>query len=95
MNILVPIGETIDKLNILEIKMRKIKDTSKFVEIEKEINGLNIDKTKHLYHYNILTFINDKILNLNDLVKTLHVSDPSYVNIEFNIFEFNQQYGSL
>ena len=91
MNILVPIGETIDKLNILEIKMRKIKDTSKFVEIEKEINGLNIDKTKHLYHYNILTFINDKILNLNDLVKTLHVSDPSYVNIEFNIFEFNQK----
>lgn len=42
MKIEVSIGEAIDKLSILEIKMKKISDENKKIEIQKEINVLSL-----------------------------------------------------
>ena len=40
-NILISVGELVDKLTILEIKSRMIKDKDKLIEVENERNELN------------------------------------------------------
>ena len=94
MKVEVSIGEAIDKLNILEIKLAKISDADKLADIQVEINALSeCAQYRNAYqlYYNILTYINDKIWTMTDTVKTLTVDDPSFASISYKIFEFNQK----
>ncbi len=43
----ISVGELYDKISILEIKKSKIKDSSKLIEIEKELNSLNSTLKDH------------------------------------------------
>ena len=61
MNVLISLGEIVDKLTILEIKQTKINDPLKLIEIEKEINHLNnnnqIKDIKENFYYSILLYM--------------------------------------
>jgi hypothetical protein len=93
MNLEVSIGEAIDKLSILELKIKKIDNEQKRCEIQKEINALqecHKYKDNHLY-YNLLMYANEKIWDMTDLVKSITIEDPKFGYISNQIFEFNQK----
>ena len=94
MKIEVSIGEAIDKLSILEIKMKKIVDENKKKEIQKEINVLQdceIYKSKNEFYYDLLMYVNEKIWDMTDIIKSISVEDPQFSHISNKIFEFNQK----
>ena len=94
MKIEVSIGEAIDKLNILEIKMKKIKDEMKQREIEKEIielNECNQYKREQSFYYNLLTYVNEKIWDLTNVIKNMKIEDSNFAIISNQIFELNQK----
>lgn len=94
MKIEVSIGEAIDKLSILEIKMKKIIDENKKIEIQKEINVLQeCDgyKSKNNFYYNLLMYVNEKIWDMTDIIKSITIDDPQFSLISNKIFEFNQK----
>jgi len=71
-NITLPVstGEAVDKLTILEIKLKKITDQTRLVEVRKEFNALKgILKdivNSNLYYYNLLLQINESIWDMQD-----------------------------
>ena len=94
MKIEVSIGEAIDKLSILEIKMKKIEDENKKIEIQKEINVLHdceVYKSKDKFYYNLLMYVNEKIWDMTNIIKSITVNDPQFSLISNKIFEFNQK----
>jgi len=94
MNVLISLGEIVDKLTILEIKQKKVDDQSKIIEIEKEINELKIDqKYKDSFYYDILLFINEEIWNMTDKIKKIKWDENpvEFAKISNDIFEFNQK----
>jgi hypothetical protein len=94
MKIEVSIGEAIDKLSILEIKMKKISDENKKIEIQKEINVLQeceTYKSQNEFYYNLLMYVNEKIWDMTDIIKSITVDDPQFSPISNQIFEFNQK----
>jgi len=93
MKVEVSVGEAIDKLSILELKLKKITDENKQIEIKKEINALaecNQYKNYYLY-YNLLMYVNEKIWDMTDLIKSSTVEDPKFAYLSNKIFEFNQK----
>lgn len=70
----VSIGEAIDKLTILEIKLEKIKNEGKRHEIIKEYECLQIELKSYLekcpVHYRQLLKINQSLWNLEDVIRT-------------------------
>lgn len=65
----VSMGEGLDKLTILDIKMKKIKDDRKN-DVENEFNLLNTKlekyKNEYIFYYNILLEINENIWDMQD-----------------------------
>ena len=94
MKIEVSVGEAIDKYNILEIKHKNINDENKQNLIKNELNELcsciDIIKRFPLY-YKMLTFVNQQIWSMTDIIKSTDVGDPNYAYISHNIFDFNQK----
>jgi len=90
MKVEVSLGEAIDKLSILHLKMKKIMDETKKREIQKEIDCLECSTyiKQYNYFYNLLMFINEKIWDLTDIVKT---NPPNYADISKDIFDYNQK----
>ena len=91
MKIEVSIGEAIEKLSILHLKMKKIVDKNKKREIQKEIDCLQECASytqKYKYFYNLLIYINEKIWDLTDIVKTNPIN---YARISKDIFDYNQK----
>ena len=94
MYIEVSIGEAIDKLSILEIKLKKITNNMKQAEIRKEIEALDICKgyiLKYNYYYKLLIYVNSEIWRLTDIIKSIDISNTSFASISNSIFEFNQK----
>jgi hypothetical protein len=94
MKVEVSLGEAIDKLSILELKLKKIKDENKKVEIKKEINvlfGCQEYKNKYNFYYNILLYVNEKIWVWTDVIKSITIEDSGFAYISNKIFEFNQK----
>ena len=94
MKVEVSIGEAIDKLSILELKMKKITDETKKIEIQKEINVLQECeqyKTKYDFYYSLLMYVNEKIWDMTDVIKSITVDDSLFSHISNQIFEFNQK----
>ena len=62
-------GEALDKLTILDIKMKKITDNRR-KDVEKEYNILNSKlekyKEKYIFYYDILLIINESIWDMQD-----------------------------
>jgi len=70
----VSIGEAIDKLTILEIKLSKIKNEDKNHQVKKEYDYLLTELSSFLqkcqYHYKQLLTINKSLWNLEDIIRT-------------------------
>ncbi len=71
-NLPVSIGEGLDKLTILDIKMKKIKD-ERLNDVKKEYDILNTKlenyKINYNFFYNILMNINENIWNMQDIFR--------------------------
>lgn len=97
MNVKVSVGELIDKFNILEIKYNYIDDLEKKNLIKKEIDCLNYLNcccniiNKSPLFYKMLTFVNQKIWKITDIIKSINYTDSTYAYNSYQIFEFNQK----
>jgi hypothetical protein len=94
MKVEVSIGEAVDKLSILELKMKKITNENKKIEIQKEINVLSECeeyKSKYDFYYSLLMYVNEKIWDMTDVIKSITVDDSQFSHISNQIFEFNQK----
>ena len=94
MKIEVSIGEAIDKLSILELKLKKINNEEKKKEIVKEIKVLDECYTyikKYEILYNLLIYVNESIWDMTDIIKSISVTDSKFPLISNQIFEFNQK----
>lgn len=91
----VSIGEAIDKLCILELKCKKIKNQEKLIEIQKEINEISNYcqeyKNKAIFFYNLLIHVNEKIWDMTDAIKMMTTRNPEFSTIANQIFEYNQK----
>lgn len=92
MKVDVSIGEAVDKLSILEIKLQKIKDENKQIEIKKEIEALSdCELYKNTFYYSLLIDINQQIWDITDLVKQMTKEDTGFASLAHYIFELNQK----
>lgn len=94
MKLEVSIGEAIDKYSILELKLKKIEDEYKKIEIRKEIEALTeclLYKQNHYFYYNLLTYVNETIWDMTNDIKKMSIEDPKFAIISNQIFEFNQK----
>jgi hypothetical protein len=94
MKVEVSIGEAIDKLSILEIKLARILDKDKKIEIQKEINALEEClqyKNKYNFYYNILVYVNEQIWNATNIIKSITTDHPDFPIFSDKIFQFNQK----
>ena len=91
----VSVGEAIDKLNILELKLVKIHDSNKRADIQAEIQLLNecVSPIKESYHflYKMLTHVNEQIWDMTDFIKKMSYTDSSFAYTSHQIFEWNQK----
>ena len=94
MKVEVSLGEAIDKYSILEIKLKNIFDQSKQIEIQKELDALNECKqyiTEYAFFYKLLMFVNQKIWDMTNIIKTITIENAEFAQLSNQIFEFNQK----
>jgi hypothetical protein len=95
MKVEVSIGEAIDKLSILEIKLSRINDKDQQVEIQKEIDVLEeCKKYKTLfdgYYYKLLIYFNEQMWMMTDIIKNMEPTNHDFSEISNQIFVFNQK----
>jgi hypothetical protein len=92
----ISIAEKIDKLSILEIKLNNNSDPFKLDEIQKEIDifqEVKIYKTQLAFFYKLLYFVNDKILSLNDEIKSIYLlnNNNQYLLLSNEISNYNEK----
>jgi len=90
----VSIGEVVDKMSILELKLKFIKNEEQLKEIKKEIlvlSACNDYIYNNKFYYELLLYINEQIWNLTDIIKKNNIEIPEYARISNKIFEYNQK----
>ncbi len=91
----VSIGEAFDKYNILELKLQKIVNIDRRLNILKEYNSLtpqcNPLKVKYEFLYNLLTWINRNIWEFTDKIKTMVDYNIEYAKLAKDIFDYNDK----
>jgi hypothetical protein len=105
MKILAPIslGELVDKITILEIKMERVKDSEKRHNIRVELQELSLIYTplqdRHLDNFHIeLKEVNEKIWELEDVIRNcIKTSDRGdlYYTAALNIPLLNDQRAAI
>lgn len=86
MNLVLPVsvGEALDKLTILHIKLECIKHSYRLIEVQKEydilLDNLKLYVTKCIYHYELLKEINLDLWNKLDIQR-----NPEMTMEDFNI----------
>lgn len=90
----VSVGEGLDKLTILDIKLEKIKNEQKRLDCKKEFDTIYpslkpaIDKCEHLYKW--LKYVNTKIWDLQDEIREngKHIENGLQKILDFNDMRF-------
>jgi hypothetical protein len=94
MEIQISPGEALDRLTILEIKEKEITDSDRRAHVQHEMTlYTKVLPMKETYStlYALLLFVNKRIWDLTNIVKTLPVTAPNYAQLAYEIFELNQQ----
>jgi len=89
----ISIGEALDRLSILEIKLKEISCKEKLEQIQKEINTFcEIDtyKEKYRYYYDLMVDINMKIWKKTDIIKGMKDVSLEFAELANEIFNLNQ-----
>ena len=94
-------GELIDKITILEIKKKKIKDSEKLKDIEKELSSLNTtlknaisDTSKISELIKKLKFINIKLWDIENgkrLAEKNNNFDEKFVELSRSVYKNNDE----
>ena len=97
MKIEVSIAEILDKMSILEIKMDKIKDETKLVNIRKEYNYLKDISQQlsfNIENYNELLKINKKLWDIEDNIRDKErnkVFDTEFIELARSVYFTNDK----
>jgi hypothetical protein len=95
MKIEVSIGEIVDKVSILEIKLEKITDQSKIETINKEYSYLleimvkNLNISKDSKEYNDLKNVNKQLWEIEDEIRSKEYRkefDDSFIQLARNVY---------
>jgi len=89
----VSVGEALDKYSILIIKQAEIKDPSRLKDINKEVRTIYPYISDHLnkykYHYECLKYVNKKIWDLSDLIRSPLVEQDNKNRMYTETFSWN------
>ena len=89
----VSIGEALDKLTILEIKLENILQESRLVHVRKEYESLKPILDPHINkcsrHYRLLKKINEKLWNIMDKQRDITITEQQYSDIARIVVEEN------
>jgi hypothetical protein len=81
----VSLGEALDKLTILDIKLKLIKDEKKLFNIKKEYDivydKLQTYVEKYIFYYNILKKVNLYIWEMMELLRDGNIDDTEYLKL--------------
>lgn len=96
MNISVSVGELVDKLTILEIKLSKISDNKKLLNVRTEYNTLTSQHGdfKHLDLYDELYQINQALWDIEDLIRIKEKNkefDQGFIDLARNVYITNDK----
>ena len=94
MNIEVSVGEVLDKISILEIKRKKIKDSNKLKNINKEFLVLSesFPNFKEQEDYNKLLEINTALWDIEDKLRIKEYEqsfDKEFINLARDVYFTN------
>ena len=94
-------GELIDKITILEIKKKEIKDSEKLKDIEKELSSLNVtlknaisDTSKISELIKKLKFINIKLWDIENgkrLAEKNNNFDEKFIELSRSVYKNNDE----
>lgn len=102
MKVEISIGELLDKITILELKLDKIKDKEKLVNIKKEFDELNplCNELFRIYggelqvHYLALAKINGKLWDIEDLIRDYEREkrfDKEFIELARSVYKTNDK----
>ena len=99
-NISVSLGELVDKISILKIKQKNIKETSKLENVNKELASLNNTLKKYINeqeldnYLNALLDINTKLWNIEDDIRKcerLKKFDQTFIDLARSVYFTNDE----
>ena len=99
-NISVSLGELVDKISILMIKQKNIKETSKLENVNKELESLNNTLTQYIKeqelnnYLNTLIDINTKLWNIEDDIRKcerLKKFDQTFIDLARSVYFTNDE----
>ena len=99
-NISVSLGELVDKISILKIKQKNIKETSKLENVNKELVSLNNTLKKYINekeldnYLNALLDINTKLWNIEDDIRKcerLKKFDQTFIDLARSVYFTNDE----
>ena len=99
-NISVSLGELVDKISILMIKQKNIKETSKLENVNKELASLNNTLKKYINeqeldnYLNALLDINTKLWNIEDDIRKcerLKKFDETFIDLARSVYFTNDE----
>ena len=99
-NISVSLGELVDKISILMIKQKNIKETSKLENVNKELESLNNTLKKYIKeqeldnYLNRLLDINNKLWNIEDDIRKcerLKKFDQTFIDLARSVYFTNDE----
>ena len=99
-NISVSLGELVDKISILMIKQKNIKETSKLKNVNKELETLNNTLKKYIKeqkldnYLNTLLDINTKLWNIEDDIRKcerLKKFDQTFIDLARSVYFTNDE----
>jgi hypothetical protein len=97
MKVEVSIGEVLDKISILAIKLNKIEDKDKLRNIQKEFEKLTSQVTSGMYMDKIyleLCKVNQKLWNVEDKLRDherLNNFNEDFINLARSVYKLNDK----
>lgn len=96
----VSLGELVDKISILEIKLKKIKNFDKLKNVRKEFEALTkiIPEYQQTKNYQHLLTVNNKLWRVEDKLRKLEANkifDQEFVDLARSVYKLNDRRASL
>jgi len=97
MRIEVSLADALDRLTILEIKLKRISNPEKLAEIQKEIESLHELiplKTRYAFHYGLLMVTNERVWEYMDVVNATPTESRhtvEFAQIADKVYDYNDQ----
>lgn len=96
----VSLGELVDKISILEIKLKKIKNFDKLKNVRKEFETLTkiIPEYQQTKNYQHLLTVNSKLWRVEDKLRKLEANkdfNEEFIDLARSVYKLNDKRASL